>query len=97
MENSIVCANNRGQSMMNSCLLAQSIYKDSKGKIGFNMGNPWVRISHTVPMVGMGSSQPENHVVSYETHGTFGTCGSFAFVSCSFYSVYTHFDRCKYN
>ena len=32
MENPIVRANNGSQSIMNSCLLAQSIYKDSEGK-----------------------------------------------------------------
>ena len=45
------------------------------------MGNPWVRFSHTipvpwntVPMAGTTHTQPETHVVFYETRSIFPTC-----------------------
>ena len=48
------------------------------------MGNPWVGFSHTVPAAGTTRTRPVNHVVCYETRGTFSTRGLLLLKYCMY-------------
>ena len=75
--------------------MAWSLCEDMHGNavLGFRTGNPRVGFSHTVtvpwhtvPAAGTTRTRPVNHMVYYETRGTFGTRGYFV--------LYVH-KKCK--